>query len=78
MSVIFPVWDVVSFTPLFDKRNVVFSSVTPPVVVAMLVVFVPSVRNVESDISQSPPTAPTSYHVPISLQLVIFSPYSRR
>ena len=78
VSVIFPVWDVVSFTPLFDKRNVVFSSVTPPVDVAMFVVLFPSVRLPESDMSQSPPIAPTSVHVPIALQLVIFSPYSRR
>ena len=78
VSVMLLVCDEVSLTPAFGVRKVMFSSVTPPVVVAMFVVLVPSVKLPESVISKEPPPAPTSVHEPILLQDVIFFPYSRR
>ena len=59
-------------------RKVVLSSVTPPIPRAMLVVFPPSVRFEELNMSNAPPLAPTSIQEETALQVVILVPYSKR
>ena len=77
-SVVVATVDEVSLTALFGVLNEVFSFVNPPDVVAMSVVFAPSVKLDESYISHAPPDSPTSVHVDTALHVVILAPYSIR
>ncbi len=75
--VVVAICEDVSLTALFGDLNTLFSSVTPPLVVAMFVVFAPSVRLSDGFICHAL-FVPTSVHDEMFSHVVTLVPYSRR